>query len=369
MFDADRTPPALLSVGDTVRFRAVTEPEPSARPRVREDVQADVAGRQAGGDGAGRDARGGRGMTPSSSVRQEAGQLAGPKVVIDHVAGVALLQDRGRARLVPAGVPRSGPVDAVAHVAALGLVGNGAELPTIEFVGRLRFHLSGASGELGVIAACGDISVAIDGVAQPAWTCLSLPVGAFVELASNRGFGYLALAGGPVVPKVLGSAATCLMGGIGPAPLVAGQVLTVVGPGPAALACVGSFARQPQQQGPLRFIAGPHGRPPARTVVVAAVDRIGVRVTPMGQAAAGASAQLPSLAVVPGAIQMLPTGDQVILGPDSGTMGGYPVVGVLAAADLWRLGRVSVGDQLRLAEVAPDAARLAPYPVIVRPIA
>jgi allophanate hydrolase subunit 2 len=257
----------------------------------------------------------------------------------------------------------------VAHLAALGLVGNPVDRPTIEFVGRLRLHLSATSHQYGVIAACGDLEVTIDGVAQPAWTCLALPVGATLELASTRGFGYLALAGGPVVAQILDSGATCLMGGIGPAPLAAGQVLALAAPEPSAAARVGSFARPPQHQGPVRFVAGPHGPPPALVAVVAAVDRIGVRVTPIGRGRRGASAQLPSLGVLPGAIQLLPNGDQVILGPDSGTMGGYPVVGVLASADLWRLGRMAVGDQLRLAEVAPDPSRCAPYPVIVRPIA
>jgi allophanate hydrolase subunit 2 len=288
-------------------------------------------------------------------------------MLIEHVAGIALLQDMGRHHLVPAGVPRSGPMDPLAHLTALRLVGNPVDAPTIEFVGRWRFRLAGAGPA--VIAACGDIGITIAGAAQPAWTALECPVGAPVELVGTGGFGYLSVAGAPLARKVLGASATCVLGGIGPEPLRSGGRLELAPAGAVSRGLVGSFARAPRPRGPVRLIPGPHGRPPAARVTVVSVDRIGVRVAPLGPRRTGATAQLPSLGVIPGAIQMLPSGDLVILGPDAGTMGGYPVVGVLAGADLWRLGRVRVGEELRLAEVAPDAARESPWPVIVRPIA
>lgn len=254
---------------------------------------------------------------------------------------------------------------------AASLVGNSNTTPTIEFVGRFGFWLEavpGAAIEFGLMAACGDVRVAIDGVSQPAWTTLECPVGKAVEVASGSGFGYLAMAGGPRTQVVLGASATCLLGGLGPDPLRTGGHLEFDAPKPWQRAWVGSFARPPQSQGPLRVVPGPHGRPPSDRVVVVAVDRIAVRCTPLKSRAGVASAQLASLGVLPGAMQMLPSGDLMILGPDAGTMGGYPVVGVVAASDLWRLGRVRVGDELQLLEVAPDHGRTPPRPVIFRPI-
>lgn len=293
------------------------------------------------------------------------------RLTIEHLSGLALLQDRGRHHLVPAGVPRSGPIDPVAHLTALRLVGNPPMTPTIEYVGRFGFRLEAGSGtafDCALMAACGDVQICINGVPRPAWTALECPVGEVVEVMSRSGFGYLSLAGGPRARQVLGASATCLLGSLGPDPLRTAQHLEYGVPGPWARAWVGSFARPPQSQGPLRVVPGPHGRPPSSRVVVVAVDRIGVRCSPRKPRRAGASAKLPSLGVLPGAIQMLPSGDLVILGPDAGTMGGYPVVGVLASCDVWRMGRVTVGEELELLEVAPDPARRAPRPMIFRPI-
>jgi allophanate hydrolase subunit 2 len=91
------------------------------------------------------------------------------------------------------------------------------------------------------------------------------------------------------------------------------------------------------------------------------VSRIGIRLRPAGAVAAGAS--LPSLGVLPGAIQVLPSGDWVVLGPDAGTMGGYPIVGVVVSADLGRLAHVAPGQVLQL---LPVAAGDAPRPVLPR---
>jgi allophanate hydrolase subunit 2 len=62
--------------------------------------------------------------------------------------------------------------------------------------------------------------------------------------------------------------------------------------------------------------------------------------------------------VLPGAIQVTPAGEAIILGPDGGVTGGYPVVGVVASADLDRLSLLDVGDRIRFRVIdVPEAAR------------
>lgn len=110
------------------------------------------------------------------------------------------------------------------------------------------------------------------------------------------------------------------------------------------------------------MVPGPHVALPAGTWTVVEASRIGIRLRPLRSPVAGATGTLPSLGVVPGTIQVLPAGDCMVLGPDSGTMGGYPVAGVVCTADLDRLAALMPGDGLDLAPVAVD---LAPVPTPV----
>jgi allophanate hydrolase subunit 2 len=59
---------------------------------------------------------------------------------------------------------------------------------------------------------------------------------------------------------------------------------------------------------------------------------------------------------MPGAIQVPPSGLPVILGPDCGVTGGYPVVGVVIDADLYKLARLSTGTSISLMPVTQEQA-------------
>lgn len=304
-----------------------------------------------------------------------------PGLAVEYLAGTAMFQDRGRRALVPAGVPRSGPMDPVAHMGALRLVSAPISSPTVEFVGRVGLRVlapkeprdgptSVVNQFAGVLAACGEVQIRVAGSPAPAWTAVACQPGDEVELVTSSGFGYLAMLG-MLAEQHLGSSATCLLGGLGPRPLRARDVIELAPTRGVGHACVGSFIRPPSAQGPLAVVAGPHGRPAPGAFEVMALDRIGVRIRAAGvagSAGAAAATTLPSLGVVPGAIQQLPNGDMMILGPDAGTMGGYPVVGVISDCDLWRLGRLRVGESVRFREVPPDPASTPPMPAVVRPL-
>jgi allophanate hydrolase subunit 2 len=63
-----------------------------------------------------------------------------------------------------------------------------------------------------------------------------------------------------------------------------------------------------------------------------------------------------SAPVAPGAVQSTP-GGLIVLGPASGTMGGYPHVGHVISADLDRLAQLRAGDAVRFGFVGLAEAR------------
>ncbi|MBU2409536.1 MAG: allophanate hydrolase, partial [Gammaproteobacteria bacterium] len=63
-----------------------------------------------------------------------------------------------------------------------------------------------------------------------------------------------------------------------------------------------------------------------------------------------------SSAVIPGTIQVPPSGQPIILMGDSQTTGGYPRIGVVIRADLWKLAQAPLNGRLRLVPVDATAA-------------
>jgi len=91
-----------------------------------------------------------------------------------------------------------------------------------------------------------------------------------------------------------------------------------------------------------------------------ASDRVGIRLDGAGPAHA---LELPSEPACPGAIQVTPSGQPIVLGPDGPTIGGYPKPLVVASVDLNRLGQlrpgVAVTFELISLEEARERARMA----------
>jgi biotin-dependent carboxylase-like uncharacterized protein len=257
----------------------------------------------------------------------------------------ALLQDLGRTGYRELGVGRSGAADDRAHRLANRLVGNAETAATIEItLGGLAFRLLHAATIALTGARC---------TGGPAWhTALSLPPGAVVALglpaAGLR--SYLAIRGGFAVEPVLGSRATDTLSGLGPAPLAAGDRLPT---GEAVLgeAVEASFVAEPV--GPIRVLPGPRldwFAPDALTSLLDAEwtvssdsNRVGIRLA--GPALVRVrKGELPTEPTLPGAIQVPPNGQPILLGPDAPVTGGYPVIAVVSTADLYRLGQLRPGS-------------------------
>jgi allophanate hydrolase subunit 2 len=69
-----------------------------------------------------------------------------------------------------------------------------------------------------------------------------------------------------------------------------------------------------------------------------------------------APTDLPSLGVLPGAIQVPPDGGAILLMADAQTTGGYPLASVVIGADLPLAAQLLPGDHLRFAVVETEAA-------------
>ncbi|MCC6497293.1 MAG: biotin-dependent carboxyltransferase family protein [Propionibacteriaceae bacterium] len=271
---------------------------------------------------------------------------------------LALVEDAGRYGLAGVGVSPSGAFDRRAFAAGAALVGNDpAGQAAIEIVlgglavralGRVTVALTGAAGRLEVA-----------GRPVPFATSFELAPGQELTLGmAGAGLrSYLSVAGGIEVPPVLGSRSTDLLSGLGPPRLVAGTVLPVGTPAhePAPIpwpdeapagATVLTLLPGPRTD----WLADPESLARAWTVSPDS-NRVGVRLT--GPALARASrfgaTELPSEPLVRGAVQLPPSGQPVIFGPDHPTSGGYPVVAVLTEASSDRLAQCRPGESVYLA--------------------
>lgn len=332
LFDAAKSEPAMLRVGDRVKFRA----EGAV-------LKANTAGKVCHRLG---------------DERLEAGR-AGLRVVS---AGMwTAVQDLGRPGQRAAGVPSGGAADAIAARIANLLVGNseseaGLELtmigPEIEFLSDGLIALGGAE-----FAGCA------------AWQPLRVSAGQRIKFgAALKGCrGFLAIAGGLDVPPELGSRSTYARAGIGGwagRTLQAGDELPVN----AKSRVVG--ARWSLD----RRILPEYGSAPALRVlfgaqaeefdvvwchqewkVTAQSDRMGMRLAGPELVRTGGG-ELLSSAVAPGTVQVPPDGQPIVLLADAQTIGGYPQLANVINVDLPLLAQVRPGDVVRFKPVSLEDA-------------
>ncbi|HLX49517.1 MAG TPA: biotin-dependent carboxyltransferase family protein [Streptosporangiaceae bacterium] len=262
-------------------------------------------------------------------------------LTVERPGLLTTVQDAGRPGLAHLGVPRSGALDPAAHRLANRLAGNPETAPVLETTldgVTLRFSGPAAVAVTGAVAP-----LRLDG-RHAGW---GVPVlvrpGQVLDVGrATAGVRcYLAVSGGFALPTVLGSVATDLLSGLGPAPLVAGQTLPVgaasADPAVIDLAPYEIPSRDvtlPIHRGPRDSWLTADGWSAMTTTsftVAAASNRIGLRLVggPVGQAARG---ELPSEGLVWGAIQVLPDGGLVVFLADHPTTGGYPVAAVVDPA-------------------------------------
>ena len=190
--------------------------------------------------------------------------------------------------------------------------------------------------------------------------------------------GYLAVAGGIDVPRVLGARSTSLQahfGGLLGRPLQSGDVLGV-GEGPHDIGLLagkywpGQTAVLPGPEVTIRYVTfrgrGEAGAEARRAfgsnafVLTEQADRMGFRFrVASGKALPASSVDLLSFGVVRGAIQLPPDGSPVVLNVDHQTTGGYPLLGVAIQADWPILAQLAPGAVVSFEEVSMEEAAAA----------
>lgn len=295
--------------------------------------------------------------------------MTGLAVVEIERAGLCdLVVDQGRPGYEHLGVPRGGAADPAALAVANRLVGNETTAAGLElaFTGpALQFP---QGGTVAISGACFRASRSSGAVVK--WDeTLVLQAGETLDLGAPREGCrcWLAVRGGFEFPVVMGSRSTFLPAGFGGQQgraLRRGDVLQL-GEVAAAQRLLRAVAPADQNDSCLRVLAGPQaglfedaGLAAffAETYrVTAASDRRGLRLH--GTPLSGAGSEMPSQGVLPGAVQVPPNGQPIILGWDGPVTGGYPVIAGVIRADWPRLAQLRPGDAVRFVTIELEAAR------------
>lgn len=281
------------------------------------------------------------------------------------------VQDEGRTGFAHVGVGHAGAADRGALRRANRLVGNSPAAAGLEvLVGGLVLR---ALGPVTVAVAGAPGPVTVDGRPVAPSSALRLHTDEVLRVgAAERGVRrYVAVEGGVEASVVLGSRSADALAGLGPAPLVAGQLLARAASSDAArrdarplrppATAEDGDALDHHRDGvwELPVLPGPQAGWFHRgalldsdLTVAAASDRTAVRLegTAVARRPEAVGRELAPAGLVRGAVQVPPDGRPVVFGPDHPVTGGYPVVAVVRAVALDAVGQLRPGDAVRFVE-------------------
>jgi 5-oxoprolinase (ATP-hydrolysing) subunit C len=260
-------------------------------------------------------------------------------IEVKRATGLCTVQDLGRRGHMHEAIPPGGALVGDLLVAANRAVGNQDDAPAIEVLGQL------------IVRATADIVIATDRIVPRTLRADDELVIASEPLRCT----YVAIAGGIAAPRVLDGFGTLLCAGLG-APLRTGDTLT-----PGDRTATGSRALAPfattdivhVHPGPdldafpadvlEQLTAGPYR-------ILPTSDRVGTRL-------AGATLTClstyreQSRPMVQGALEVPRDGQPIVLGPEHPTTGGYPIIAVIASAELGRFHAIRLGGTISFALV------------------
>ena len=294
------------------------------------------------------------------------------------------IQDQGRKGFFASGIPPSGAMDRFALRMGNLLVKNpldegGIEMTAIGMEVRvLRDSVIALTG--------GEFQAKVNGRSVPRWETLCLREGDSLSMgrAIEGWRGYLCVAGGIDVPKVLGSRSTYTLGGLGG---IRGRPLRKRDLIPAgasnwswdALRGRGvkrGILSRIDGERELRVILGPqddHVRDESIETFLTAPYTVSIRSNRVGyrfegpqlyfkERAESLDAGLDPSNIVDdgnaiGAIQIPAGKEPICLGPDGVTMGGYVKIACLITADMDRMAQLRLRDSVHFRAVTVEEAR------------
>lgn len=277
------------------------------------------------------------------------------------------VQDAGRAGYLSIGVGQSGAMDALALAMGNALLGNeanaaGLEIALFPFRLRLlsdcRFAITGADGE----------ALLDEQPLPPQWACDGKAGQTLLIKPPRRGARcYVSFVGGIEVPLVMGSRATDLktgFGGFEGRGLMRGDRLVLGNQKYKAHAGVGAVLSWslPERDRAIEIRVLPAAEfnefdEPTKTLFFQQGWTLSQEANRMGMRLIGPELktrrplELLSHGILPGTVQVPPSGQPIIQLADANTCGGYPKIANVIDADLWRLAQAPIGSTFRFVEV------------------
>lgn len=285
------------------------------------------------------------------------------------------VQDLGRMGWSQYGVPRSGAMDEFALRAANRLVGNPDSMAAIE-VGLGGIHFRALRNLL--IAVCGlGFAVWVNKRRVGLWQSFYVDEGQSISVIHEGGgmWAVVGIHGGIDVPPIMGSNSTSLVGGFGGwfgRLLRGGDYLpigeTIVQSEQTSERFFSKNALPEYCPNPrIRVVEGPHSKlisPETyqqffqqKYMLSPASNRTGYRL--MGEIRETETiGNMISFGMLPGAIQIPPSGEPIVMMADSLPTGGYPVIAVVIRADMPLLAQCEPQKSLiRFEPVSVEKAR------------
>ncbi len=323
MWDSTAEPPALVSPGDTVRYVSV---EKLAHEQETSHFELDTPPRM-------------------------------PLFTVDDAGLQTLYQDLGRQGNGSLGVTTSGSSDRASARIANDVVGNKRNATLLENIGGLTMT---ALTETVVCVTGADTDVFVGQRSFPLATPIIVPAGAQLVVAPPRvGMrSYIAVRGGLIADTELDSAATDLLSGLGPAPIQAGDTVSVSLKKPdTANALLSNPLRVTADTATVRCVLGPRDDWfstdeverffDTTFTVTGESNRVGVRLETDEPLQRDRSGELPSEGMVAGSVQIPPSGQPVVFLRDHAVTGGYPVIATVISEDVDIAAQLSPGSTIR----------------------
>lgn len=362
MWDTHAEPPALLQPGDTVSYRAV-----------RDSVEVTDSAAAGEADVEKKDEN--KPATKTETVP------ARPVFTVNNAGMQSLFQDAGRNGYGDMGVNHSGAADRTSAWTANDVIGNASSAAVIENIGGLSLTATVDT----VICVTGAEATVTTGSesAQEVTHQMAAPVlvraGETLKVQpsaeANTGLRhYVAARGGFIAERVLDSASTDILSGLGPRPLERGDSLKVGLR--SASASVGIATTNPlRATGELRCIPGPRDDWFSAEelqrfcsmdwIVSGQSNRVGLRLALPEGGEAGVDkknsalqrsndGELASEGMVSGCIQVPPSGLPVVFLSDHPVTGGYPVIATVIDSDMDIAAQLSPGETVRFNAIDPD---------------
>jgi KipI family sensor histidine kinase inhibitor len=343
LFNPLQQPPALLQLGDTVKFKPISEKEFRITEKTTQKQPAD--------------------HFPKNKNGIKVFQVLKPGFF-------TTVQDLGRYGYLKYGVPISGAMDTFSLVAANLLVANNPDDACLEItlIGPELQALTTTQ----IAITGGAASPKIDGQHVHMWQTLEIQEGAVVSFGKMESGcrAYLSIRGGINTLLVLGSRATYVRGGFGGTngrQLKTGDIIE--GFDVSLLKVRYSMPEElvPQFTGQFKahVILGPQADMftemgittflSSQYKVTLEADRMGYRLEgPMIEHKA--KADIISDALLPGAIQIPKNGKPIMIMRDAQTAGGYPKIAVIITPDVFTLGQAKTNDIIEFSKITIQQA-------------